>query len=147
MDNEKKQPCRTFDSSQISKQPEEINPSASKKRNGKQISFEFKIHIIEQINNGQISLNYASNKYNVSRSTIEYWIKKLSNYADKSNRMGKEQEIKKLKERIQELEFIKDFQQDMIAEFEQITGEELSKKYLPEHLAKEIQKRKRKPSK
>jgi cell fate (sporulation/competence/biofilm development) regulator YmcA (YheA/YmcA/DUF963 family) len=30
--------------------------------------------------------------------------------------MSKEQEIKKLKERIEELEFVKDFQQDMIAQ-------------------------------
>ncbi len=61
--------------------------------------------------------------------------------------MSKEQEIKKLKERIEELEFVKDFQQDMIAEFEKITGEELSKKYLPEHLAQEIQRKKKKLTK
>ncbi|QLH47438.1 MAG: hypothetical protein HWD58_18685 [Bacteroidota bacterium] len=41
--------------------------------------------------------------------------------------MSKEQEIKKLKERIQELECIKDFQQDIIVEFEKVTGKELSK--------------------
>ncbi len=61
--------------------------------------------------------------------------------------MSKEQEIKKLKERIEELEFIKDFQQDMIVEFEKITGEELSKKFLPEHLAQEIQRKKKKLTK
>lgn len=46
--------------------------------------------------------------------------------------MSKNDEIKKLRERIEELEFIKDFQQDMIVEFEKITREELSKKFLPE---------------
>jgi uncharacterized protein with von Willebrand factor type A (vWA) domain len=61
--------------------------------------------------------------------------------------MSKEQEIKKLKERIEELEFVKDFQQDMIVEFEKITGEELSKKFLPEHLAQEIQRKKKKLTK
>lgn len=61
--------------------------------------------------------------------------------------MSKEQEIKKLKERLKELEFIKDFQQDMIVEFEKITGEELSKKYFPERLANEIQRKKKKLSK
>jgi hypothetical protein len=45
------------------------------------------------------------------------------------------------------LEFVKDFQQDLIAEFEIVTGEELSKKYLPEQLSKEIQKKKRALSK
>jgi uncharacterized protein with von Willebrand factor type A (vWA) domain len=61
--------------------------------------------------------------------------------------MSKEQEIKKLKERIEELEFVKDFQQDMIVEFEKITGEEISKKFLPEHLAQEIQRKKKKLTK
>jgi transposase-like protein len=118
-----------------------------RKRNGREISFDFKLSVIDQINNGLISLNYASKKYNISRSTIEYWRNKLSNYASKSKSMSKEQEIKKLKERIEELEFVKDFQQDMIVEFEKITGEELSKKFLPEHLAQEIQRKKKKLTK
>ena len=40
--------------------------------------------------------------------------------------------------------FVKEFQQDMIVEFENITGHELSKKYLPEYLANEIQRKKKK---
>jgi len=127
METQKKDPCR--------------------KRNGREISFDFKLSVIDEINNGLISLNYASKKYNISRSTIEYWRSKLSNYTSKSKSMSKEQEIKKLKERIEELEFVKDFQQDMIVEFEKITGEELSKKFLPEHLAQEIQRKKKKRSK
>jgi|SRR5690554_220012 transposase-like protein len=111
---------------------------------GKQVSFEFKIFVIEQINNGQISLNYASKKYNISRSTIDYWRKKLSNYTSKNKAMSKEQEIKKLREENEELKFIKDFQQDLIAEFERVTGKELSKEFLPKHLANEIQKKKKK---
>jgi transposase-like protein len=118
-----------------------------RKRNGRSVSFDFKLTVIEEINNGRISLNYASKKYNISRSTIEYWIKKLSNYALKSKSMSKEEEIKKLKERIEALEFIKEFQQDMIVEFERITGEELSKKYLPEHLSNEIQRKKKRLTK
>jgi hypothetical protein len=116
----------------------------SRKRKGSEVSFDFKLLVIDEINNGQISANYASKKYNISRSTIAYWREKLSNYASKTNHMSKDQEIKKLKERIEELEFIKEFQQDMIIEFENVTGEELSKKYLPEHLANEIQRKKKK---
>jgi uncharacterized coiled-coil protein SlyX len=52
--------------------------------------------------------------------------------------MSKQDEIKKLKERIEELEFVKDFQQDIIADMEIITGVDLSKKSLPKTLAKEI---------
>ena len=124
MNKPKKQPCR--------------------KRNGKQVSFDFKLSVIDEINNGRISVNYASKKHHLSRSTIQYWMKKLSNYESKNKLVNKEQENKKLKERIEALEFIKEFQQDMIIEFEKITGEELSKKYLPEHLANEIQRKKKK---
>lgn len=127
METQKKQPCR--------------------KRNGKEVSFDFKLSVIDEINNGRISANYASKKYNISRSTIAYWIKKLSTFHAKSKGMSKDQELKKLREKVKELEFIKDFQQDMIIEFEKITGQELSKKYLPEQLANEIQRKKKKLSK
>jgi transposase-like protein len=124
MNKPKKQPCR--------------------KRNGKQVSFDFKLSVIDEISNGRISVNYAAKKHNISRSTIQYWMQKLSNYESKSKHVNKDLEIKKLKERNEALEFIKEFQQDMIVEFEKITGEELSKKFLPEHLANEIQRKKKK---
>ena len=114
-----------------------------RKKTYQKISYEQKLRIIDQINNGQISLNYASKKYGVSRGLLDYWNKKLSNFSSKSNAMGKNEEIKKLKEKIEELEFVKDFQQDVIAEMEHITGEHLSKKYLPESLAKEIEKKRK----
>ena len=57
--------------------------------------------------------------------------------------MSKNQELKKLRERIEELEFIKDFQQEIIADFEVTTGIEMVKKSLPEALAKEIEKKKK----
>jgi hypothetical protein len=71
-------------------------------------------------------------------------MKKLSNYASKSKSMSKDEELKKLREENEMLKFIKDFQQDMIIEFEKVTGQELSKKFLPEHLANEIQRKKKK---
>ena len=73
-------------------------------------------------------------KYNISRSSIQYWMKKLTNFENKSNTMSKNDEIKKLKGRIEELEFVKDFQQDVIADFENITGEHLSKKYFSKQI-------------
>ena len=124
MDKQEKQPCR--------------------KRRGKEVSFDFKISVIDEINNGQISANHASKKHNISRSTIDYWRKKLSNFHSKSKAMSKDEELKKLREENEMLKFIKDFQQDMIIEFEKVTGQELSKKFLPEHLANEIQRKKKK---
>ncbi len=114
-----------------------------RKRNGKQVSFDFKLSVIDEINNGIISANYASKKYNISRSTIAYWIQKLSSFEQNSKRMSKNDEIKKLRERIRELEFIKELQQDIIIDFEKTTGEELSKKFLPETLANEIARKKK----
>jgi transposase-like protein len=121
---------------------QKTNPDCRKKAYEK-VSFDLKLSVIDQINNGQISINHASKVYGLSRSTITYWNKKLRSFEQNSKTMSKNEEIKKLKERIEELEFIKDFQQDVIADFENVTGEILSKKYLPETLAKEIEKKRR----
>ena len=123
---------------------ETTNQDACRKRNGKETSFEFKLSVIAEIANGQISANFASKKYNISRSTIAYWQKKLSSYIVEKKFKSKEDEIKALRNRIYDLEGIKDFQQDIIIEFERVTGKELSKKFLPEKLANEIQKKKKK---
>ncbi len=105
-------------------------------------TFEHKLFVIDQIKNGQISVNYASKKYDISRSSINYWVKKYATFEQNNKTMSKNDEIKKLKERIEELEFVKDFQQDIIADMELITGVNLSKKSLPKTLAKEIEKKK-----
>lgn len=123
---------------------ETTNQDPCRKRNGKETSFEFKLSVIDEIANGQISANFASKKYNISRSTIAYWQKKLSNYNMKKTFKNKDDEIKALRNRIYDLEGIKEFQQDIIIEFERVTGKELSKKLLPEKLANEIQKKKKK---
>ena len=116
----------------------------SRKNGYEKVTFEHKLFVIDQIKNGQISANFASKKYNISRATIHYWMKKLSNYSQEKTGVSKDDQIKKLKERIEDLEGIKEFQQDLIIEFEQVTGEELSKKYFPEWLSNEIQKKKKK---
>lgn len=108
----------------------------------KKVGFDLKLLVIDQIQNGRISINYAAKKYNISRSSIDYWLKKYSTLEQKKLGMSKKDEIKKLKERIEELEFVKDFQQDVIADMELITGVDLSKKSLPKTLADEIQKKK-----
>ncbi|CAM1365286.1 DNA-binding protein (fragment) [Tenacibaculum soleae] len=87
-----------------------------RKKSYQKVTLETKLSIIDQINNGQISANYASKKYGVSRSSIAYWLKKLSNFENKTKAMSKNDEIKKLKDKIEELEFQKDFQQDIITD-------------------------------
>jgi transposase-like protein len=106
------------------------------------ISFDLKLSIIDQIINGQISVNHASKVHNISRSSITYWMQKLRTFEQKSKGMSKNDEIKKLRERIEALEFIKEIQQDIIAELEVCTGEDFSKRLLPESLHREILKKK-----
>lgn len=113
------------------------------KKNYQKVSFDLKLSIIDQIHNGQISVRHAAEVYNISRSSITYWMKKLSSFDQTKKGMSKDEEIKKLKERNRELEFIKELQQDIIVDFEKITGEQIAKKYLPEALEKEIEKKKR----
>jgi transposase-like protein len=123
------------------------NKPACRKKRYQKVSFDLKLTIIDRIHNGHISINHASEVYNISRSSIDYWMKKLSSFTQKKKGMSKNDEIKKLKERIEELEFIKDLQQDIIVDFEKVTGEELSKKSLPEALANEIARKKKSLSK
>tara|TARA_B100000768_G_scaffold173963_1_gene183766 strand:+ start:42 stop:476 length:435 start_codon:yes stop_codon:yes gene_type:complete len=114
-----------------------------RKKSYQKVTLETKLFVVDQIQNGQISTNFASKKYDVPRTTISYWIRKYSTLVQQNTGMSKNDEIKKLRERIEELEFVKDFQQDIIADMELITGVDMSKKSLPETLAKEIELKKK----
>ena len=118
-----------------------------RKKSYKKVTFAYKLFVIDKIKNGQISINYASKKYDISRSSISYWIKKYSTFEQKQKSMSKNDEIKKLKEKIEELTFVKEFQQEVIALMELETGLNLAKKSLPKTLSKEIEKKKRDLSK
>jgi transposase-like protein len=115
--------------------------TAEKKQGYVRASYALKRKIVDLVSNGRISKNAAAKKYNISRSSLDYWITKFATLDENEITMSKDTDIKKLRKRIEELEFIKDFQQDLIAEFEIETGDIKSKKYLPEQLAKEIEKK------
>jgi len=121
----------------MSKEKQSTSPKSERKK----VSFDLKLSVIDQINNGQISINHAAKVSGISRSTIAYWKRKLSTFEQTNKTMSKNDEIKKLKERIEELEFVKEVQQYIIADLEHVTGEHLSKKSLPEALAKQIEKK------
>lgn len=114
-----------------------------RKKSYQKVTLETKLLVVDQILNGQISTNFASKKYDVPRTTITYWLRNYSTLVQQNTGMSKQDEIKKLKERIEELEFQKDFQQDIIADMELITGVDMSKKSLPKTLAKEIELKKK----
>ena len=117
---------------------------AEKNQDYVRASYALKRKIVDLVSNGRISKNAAAKKYNVSRSSLDYWMKKMSTLEENETTMSKDKELKKLRQRIEELEFIKDFQQDLIAEYEIETGDLKSKKYLPEQLAKEIEQKRKK---
>lgn len=121
-----------------------ITKSDRRKNQYQKVSFDFKLSVIDEIHNGLISINHASKVYKISRSSITYWMKKLSTFSQTKKGMSLQEENKKLKERIEALEFMKELQQDIIVDFEKVTGHELSKKYLPETLANEIARKKKK---
>ena len=114
-----------------------------RKKSYQKATLETKLLVVDQILNGQISNNQASKKYQIPRTTITYWLRKYSTLVQQNTSMSKNDEIKKLKEKIEELEFQKDFQQDIIADMELITGVDMSKKSLPKTLAKEIEQKKK----
>ncbi len=118
-----------------------------RKKEYQKVSFNFKLSLVDEIHNGLISVNHAAKVYNISRSSITYWMQKLSSFTQNKKGRSLKEENKKLKERIEALEFIKELQQDIIVDFEKVTGEELSKKYLPEALANEIARKKKKLTK
>ena len=111
---------------------------ACRKNTYEKVVFQHKLLVVDQIQNGQISVNFAAKKYTISKSTISYWIKKYSTLHLQNTGMSIKDENKKLRERIEELEFVKDFQQDIIADMEIITGVDMAKKSLPKTLADEI---------
>ena len=110
-----------------------IKKADRRKNQYQKVSFDFKLSVIDEIHNGLISINHASKVYNISRSSITYWIQKLSTFNQTKKGMSKDDVIKKQKERIEALEFIKDLQQDIIVDFEKVTGQELSKSTCPKH--------------
>ena len=114
-----------------------------RKKSYQKATLETKLLVVDQILNGQLSNNQASKKYDVPRTTISYWLRKYSTLVQQNTSMSKNDEIKRLKEKIEELEFQKDFQQDIIADMELITGVDMSKKSLPKTLVTEIELKKK----
>lgn len=114
----------------------------------KNYSHAFKLQIIEEIDNGFISRHGASVKYEISRSSIDYWWRKYSKLAfqkDMAEKFSKDpiNENKRLKKRLAELEAELELMDMAVEIIEEETGINLRKKYLPES-QKSTKKKKRK---
>ena len=106
----------------------------------KECSHAFKLKIVQEIENGLISKNFASKKYLATRSTIDYWCKKLGTDMNEKNNHSTRKEIKKLKEKNEELQLIADIRQDIIDEFIKLVGEDASKNLYPKQLIEEVRR-------
>lgn len=110
-------------------------------------SYAFKKQVIEEVENGQISMNQAAKKYNISRSSLQKWFTKMGNLDKRIKAlqgMSPRQKLRDMGARIKRLEQEKEilsFAIDMISEE---VGTDMLKKYLPE--SQEVIKKRRKKS-
>ena len=100
-------------------------------------SYAFKMSVLADVENGLISMNQASIKYKISRSTIQTWIKKYGNLDKKLQQMGgksAKQEIQELRKQIKELQWQKLILETAIEIVEDEYGMDVKKKFLPKPL-------------
>ena len=112
-------------------------------------SWGLKIGIIEEIENGQISINQASKKYNIGRSTIQKWVSRFGNLDKKLREMGgrsPKQEIQELKKKLAQVEMERNVLETAIEIVEDEYGVDVKKKFLSPY-QKSILRRLKKGSK
>lgn len=98
-------------------------------------SWGLKITLVEEIENGQLSISQAAKKYGVSRSAVEKWVKKYGNLDRKLREMGgksPKQEIKELKKKLDDSELKNSILETMLDILEEDYGIDVLKKHYPE---------------
>jgi transposase-like protein len=73
-------------------------------------AYPFKIKLVQEIENGYLSLRYASIKYHVPRSTLDDWRERYGKHhrCMKDKNLSPEKKIKKQQQRIDDLELMLD---------------------------------------
>lgn len=115
-------------------------------------SHAFKMQVVQEYDNGQISKRGLSLKYQINPSTVDRWLENYSILA-KNKRMAEKHstdpkhKVKRLEKRIEELESmleIDDLAWDII---EEMTGDaNLRKKYLPKSQIEDLKRIKERKS-
>lgn len=103
-------------------------------------SYAFKLKVVREIENGLISRNYASKKYLATRSTIDYWCKKIGTDMSEPNNHSLQKELKKLKKEKEEMQLLMDVRMDIIDALVKEMGEEAAKKLYPKQLLEEVRR-------
>src|SRR5829696_3048035 len=109
----------------------------------REYSYSLKMKVVHEIQNGLISRNFASKKYLATRSTIDYWCKKLGTNMSEQNNYSTQKEIKKLKSQIEDLELISDLRMEIIDELMKLVGDEAAKKLYPKQLIEDVRRMKK----
>lgn len=116
-------------------------------------SYAFKMQIVQEYDNGQISKRGLSIKYQINPSTVDRWLENYSILA-KNKRMAEQHsndpkhENKRLKRRIEELEAMLEIDDLAWEIMEEMTGDpNLRKKYLPKSQIEDLKNIKKKRSK
>jgi transposase-like protein len=97
-------------------------------------SYGFKKQVIEEIENGFISMNQAAKKYRINRSTIQHWFDKMGNFDKRLKVMGGKsarQEIMILKHQLKVLQESNEILNVALDMVEEECGVDMRKKYLP----------------
>ena len=109
------------------------NENVSTKITYQGYSHGFKINVVEEIENGQISIRQAAKKYGVSSSGIAKWMKKYGNLDKKLRHMGglsPAQEISRLKKELQRTKTERDILESAIDIIDEELGIDTKKKFL-----------------
>ena len=106
----------------------------------REYSFSLKRKVVQQVENGLISKNFAAKKYLASRSTIDYWCKKLGSDMNEENNHSTKKELKKLRNQVAELKLLTDIRMDIIDALIKEMGEDAAKKLYPKQLIEEVRK-------
>jgi Transposase. len=110
-------------------------------------SYSFKKQVIEEIENGLISMNQASKKYKISRSCIQTWFNKMGNLNKRIKAlqgMSPREKLRDMDARIKRLEKEKEILSFAIGMISEEVGTDMLKKYLPE--SQEVIKKRRRKS-
>lgn len=100
-------------------------------------SFAYKKQVVDEIEQGLVSMRQACIKYSLHRQTVQRWFKKYGSFDKKLAAMGgksPKQEIQVLRKQVKDLELEKEVLDMAIDIVSEIYGEDVRKKYLPESL-------------
>ena len=110
-------------------------------------SYGFKVAIVDEVEQGNISINQAAKLYEVSRSAVHKWLKKYGNLDRKLRELGgksPKQEIAELRKKLEDAEVRASIWESAFELLEEDLGINGKKKYLNDYQKRQLKKRRKK---